>query len=97
MSNNVKNIKIENHTQYIFDDIINIKDFDANNIKMDEKSYKNVIVNCIAYVTIKDSKYVKTNSVNLYTLCSTKQMDTLKKLIKISIKHQFLQIKAKKK
>ena len=97
MSNNVKNIKIENHTQYIFDDIINIKDFDANNIKMDEKSYKNVIVYCIAYVTIKDSKYVKTNSVNLYTLCSTKQMDTLKKLIKISIKHQFLQIKAKKK
>ena len=97
MSNNVKNIKIENHTQYIFDDIINIKDFDANNIKMDEKSYKNVIVYCIAYVTIKDSKYVKTNSVNLYTLCSTKQMDTLKKLIKICIKHQFLQIKAKKK
>ena len=97
MSNNVKNIKIENHTQYIFDDIINIKDFDANNIKMDEKSYKNVIVYCIAYVTIKDSKYVKTNSVNLYTLCSTKQMDTLKKLIKISIKHYFLQIKAKKK
>ena len=39
---------------------------------MDEKSYKNVIVYCIAYVTIKDSKYVKTNSVNLYTLCSTK-------------------------
>ena len=72
MDNKVKDINIKNHRCYLFDDIINIKDFDANNIKMDEKSYKNVIVYCIAYVTIKDSKYVKTNSVNLYTLCSTK-------------------------
>ena len=31
---------------------------------MDEKSYKNSFIYYIAYVTIKDSKYVKTNSVN---------------------------------
>ena len=31
------NISIENHTYYFFDDIINIKNFDPNNIKTDEK------------------------------------------------------------
>ena len=34
MSNKVKDINIENHTYYFFDVIINIKDFDRNNIKM---------------------------------------------------------------
>ena len=42
----------------------NIKHFDPNNIKMDEKSNKNVLIYYIEYVTIKDSKYVKINSVN---------------------------------
>ena len=55
MSNIVKDINIKNHTYYFFDDI-NIKDFDPNNIKIDEKSYKNVFIYYIAYVTIKDSK-----------------------------------------
>ena len=64
MSNNVKDINIKNHTYYFFDDAINIKDFDPNNIKIDEKSYKNVLIYCIAYVTIKNSKYVKINSIN---------------------------------
>ena len=64
MSNIVKDINIKNHTYYFFDDIINIKDFDPNNIKIDEKPYKNVLIYYIAYVTIKDSKYVKINSVN---------------------------------
>ena len=39
MSNNVKDINIKNHTYYFFDDI-NIKEYDSNNIKLDEKSYK---------------------------------------------------------
>ena len=64
MSNNVKDIYIKNHTYYFFDDIINIKDFDPNNIKIDEKTYKNILIYYITYVTIKDSKYVKINSVN---------------------------------
>ena len=38
---------------------------------MAEKSYKNIFVYYIGYVTIKDSKYVKTNSVNpLYLIFS---------------------------
>ena len=39
--------------------MINIKNFDPNNIKLDEKSYKNILVYYIGYVTIQDSKYLK--------------------------------------
>ena len=47
--------------------MLNIKNFDPNNIKIDKKSYKNILIYYIGYVTIKDSKYVKIYSVN--TLC----------------------------
>ena len=48
-----------------------VKDFDRNNIKMDEKSYKNILIYYIRYVTIKDLKYVKVNNVNpLYPIFS---------------------------
>ena len=71
MSNKVKDININNHTYYFFDDIISIKHFDPNNTKTDEKSYKNILIYYIGYVTIKDSKYVKNNSVNpLYLIFS---------------------------
>ena len=59
---NVKDINIKNHTYYFFNDIINIKDFDLNNIRIDEKSYKNVLIFYIGYVTIK--KDLKIDSVN---------------------------------
>ena len=64
MSNKVKDIGIKTRTYYFFNDIINIKNFDLNNIKIDEKSYKNIIIYYIGYVTVKDWKYVKINSVN---------------------------------
>ena len=64
MTNNVKDINKKNHTYYFFDDIINIKDFDPCNIKIDEKLYKNILIYYTAYVTIKDSKYVKINTAN---------------------------------
>ena len=64
MSYIVKDISMKRHIYYFFDDIINIKEFDPNNIKLDENSYKNILIYYIAYVTIKDSKYVKINSVN---------------------------------
>ena len=63
MNNKFKNISIENHTYYFFD-INNIKVFDPNNIKIDEKSYKNILIYYLGYVKIKDSKYVKINSLN---------------------------------
>ena len=57
MSNKVKDINIKNQTYYFFDDVINIKDFDPNNIKIDRKSCKNILIYYIGYVTIK--KYLK--------------------------------------
>ena len=81
MSNKVKDIIIKNRTYYFFDDIINIKIFDLNNIQIDEK-----FIYYIRYERIKDSKYVKINSVNpLYLFFSAKRIDTLKKIIEISI------------
>ena len=71
MSNKVKDIVIKNHAYHFFDDIVIIKNFDPNNIKIDEKSYKNILIYYTGYVTIKDSKYVKINSVNpLYLIFS---------------------------
>ena len=64
MSNKVKDISIKKHIYYLFNDIIKIKNFDPNNIKIDEKSFKNILIYYIGYVTIKDWKYVKIHSVN---------------------------------
>ena len=47
---------------YSFDDILNIKIFEPNNIKIKKKSYKNIFY-YVGYVMIKDSKYVKIVSV----------------------------------
>ena len=44
MSTKVNNISIKNHTYYFLDHIINIKNFDPNNIKIDEKSHKNILI-----------------------------------------------------
>ena len=62
MSDKVKDIDIKNDTYYFFDDIININIFHPNNIKIDERSYKNVLISYIGCVTIKDLKHVKINS-----------------------------------
>ena len=64
MSNNVKDIDIKICTCYFFNDSINIKIFYIINIKRDEKSYKNILIYYIGYITIKGFKYVKTDSLN---------------------------------
>ena len=61
---NIKEINIKNRTYYFFDDIINIKNFDPNLLKIDKKSYKNIDIYYTGYITMKDSDYVKINSVN---------------------------------
>ena len=42
----------------------NAKKFDSNLLKIDKKSYKNIDIYYIEYITMKDSDYVKTDSVN---------------------------------
>ena len=44
------------------------KNTDSNNIKIDEKSNKNNLIYYIGYVTVKDLKFVKTNSVSPLSL-----------------------------
>ena len=50
---NIKQINIKNQTYYFFNDMINIKDFDRSLIKIDKKSYKNICIYRIGYITIK--------------------------------------------
>ena len=64
MSNKVKDIEIKNRTYYFFNVIINKENFDPNNIKIDEKPWKDILIYYAGYVTIKDWKYVKMNSEN---------------------------------
>ena len=54
----------KNRIYYFFNDIINIKNFDSNNIQIDEKQYENILIYYIGFVTMKDSKHVRINSVN---------------------------------
>ena len=64
MSSKVKNIDIKNRTCYFSNNIINIKIFDPDNTKIDEKSHKNILIYYIGYVMIKYLKCIKINSVN---------------------------------
>ena len=59
----VKDINIKSHIYYFLNDIINIKYFDLGYVKINEKSYKNILIYYyIWYVTIK--KELKIYSVN---------------------------------
>ena len=54
MINKFNNIDIKNYyAYYFFDHIVNIKNIDPpNKIKIGEKSYKNILIYFIGYVTI---------------------------------------------
>ena len=49
----VKEINIKNRTCCFFNDVINIKEFDSNLLKKDKKSYKDIYILYIGYITIK--------------------------------------------
>ena len=53
MTVNVKSITIKNRTYYFFNDVINIEDFDSNQLKIDKKSQKSIGIYYIGYITIK--------------------------------------------
>ena len=65
----VKQINIKNRTYYFYNDMINIKDFEPNLLKIDKKSYKNIDIYYIGYITIKKiDDYESIYSVNLLYL-----------------------------
>ena len=43
-SNELKKVCIENRTCYYFDDILELEDFDLDNILIDEKSHENILI-----------------------------------------------------
>ena len=60
----VKQIDIKNRTYYFYN-IINLKDFESNLLKIDKKHYKGINIYYIGYITIrKIGDYENIHSVN---------------------------------
>ena len=61
----IRQIDIKNRTYYFYNDIIDIQDFDSNLLKIDKKSYKDIGIYNIGYITKKEVDDCKNiNSVN---------------------------------
>ena len=58
----VKQIKIKDRTYYFYNNQINLKDFDAKLLKVEEKDYNEIDIYYIGYVTIK--KITNCNNIN---------------------------------
>ena len=61
--NSVREINVKNLTNYLFDDMINIKNLDPNKIKADEQLYKNILIYRVGKVTVKDLSCASFDSV----------------------------------
>ena len=48
-----KQIEIKNQTYYFYNNIINLKNFESNLLKIDKKHYKRIDVYYIGYITTK--------------------------------------------
>ena len=48
-----KQTNTKNRTYYFYNDIIDLKNFDARLLKIDKKTYKNIDIYYIGYITIK--------------------------------------------
>ena len=60
----IKEINIKERTYYFYNDIIDIETFDSKNLKLDKKTYKNLDIYNIGYVTIKQIGDCYDKSVN---------------------------------
>ena len=60
-----KQLNIKSRTYYFYKDLINISDFDSKLLKLDKKSFKNISMYYIGYVTKKD-EYKINSAVPLY-------------------------------
>ena len=61
--NELKEIDIKNRTCYYFDNVIKIEDFDFDNISIDEKSRKNVVIYKISDKTLVHIKPFSISSI----------------------------------
>ena len=61
----VKDISIKSRSYYFFNDMIALKDFDEENLKVDKKYHKHIDIYYIGYITIrKTNDYENMHSVN---------------------------------
>ena len=51
---NIKQINIKNRTYCLFDDMVNIEDFDSKLLKINKKLYKNIDIYYFGYITVKN-------------------------------------------
>ena len=73
---NLKQLLCVSRTCYYFNDIIKFEDFDFDNILLDEKLYKNILIRNTSYKTLIGA--------NLCALCSIKQMVLLETMMNYS-------------
>ena len=73
----IKQIDIKNRTYYFYNDIIDLKNFDARFLKIDKKSFKGIGIYNIGY--IDDCRNI--HSVNPLHLLIDHALDILKKKV----------------
>ena len=65
----IKQVNIKNRSYYFYNDIIDLKNFDTRLLRIDKKSYKDIDIYNIGYITkkkINDCKNI--NSVNPFCI-----------------------------
>ena len=64
-----RQLNIKDRTYYFYNDLINVLNFEANNLKLDKKSWEYIDIYYTGYVDKKKPSEWKVNSVNpLYLL-----------------------------
>ena len=82
----VKKLNIKNQTYYFFNDMIDIKNFHSNLLRIDKKPHKDFDIYYIGYITIKKiGDYENIHSVNPLYLIIHLLQDILKKKMKKNI------------
>ena len=82
----IKQINIKSRSYYFYNDIIDLKDFDAKLLKIDKKSYKNLDIYYIGYIMIKKFDNCESiYSVNSLYLRIIQERGHIEKKMEISI------------
>ena len=92
----IKERNIKNRTYYFCNGFIDIETFDSNNLKLDKKSYKDLDIYNIGYVTIKKiGDCYDVNSVNPLYLRIDNASGYIEEIIKINTWFLMLEMKIK--
>ena len=59
-----RQLNIKNRTYYFYNDLINVLSFEASNLKLDKKTWKDIDIYYIGYVDKDKPSVGKVNSVN---------------------------------